>query len=417
MNRLPFELQLGFRYTRAKRRNGFISFISFSSIAGIALGIMALIVVMSIMNGFQYELRERILSMTAHMQVTGYDGRLPHWEVVAKRIEGTPHVLGMAPVIEEQAMLSHHKAVKGVMVRAIDPEWEPRVSKLNHHMQSGDFAALRQQKYGILLGKDLAEELGVRVGDKVTLIAPEASVTVMGVIPRFKRFTVVGIFSVDMYEYDAGLAVMHIRDAAKVYRYPPDTVSALTLKLDDLFAVEAVRKALAERLDETYYTVDWTQRHANFFRAVQMEKRMMFIVLALIIMVAAFNIVSMMVMVVTDKQSDIAVLKTLGATPLSIQVMFMVQGIIIGMTGTVIGVALGVLLALNIDVVVPFMEQLFGFHFFPPDVYYISEVPSKLEWSDVESVALLAFALTVLATLYPAWRAARIQPAEALRYE
>ncbi len=417
MNRLPFELQLGFRYTRAKRRNGFISFISFSSVAGIALGVMALIVVMSIMNGFQHELRERILGMTAHMQVTGYGGRLYQWQQVAQRLEGLPHVVGMAPVIEEQAMLSHAKAVKGVMIRAIDPAWESQVSSIDRGMKAGQLSDLETKRYGILLGKDLAEALGVRVGDKVTLIAPEASVTVMGVMPRFKRFTVAGIFSVGMYEYDAGLAVMHIRDAAKVYRYPEGAVSALTLKLDDLFAVQTVRKALATRLGATYYTVDWTQRHANFFRAVQMEKRMMFIVLALIIMVAAFNIVSMMVMVVTDKQSDIAVLKTLGVTPLSIQLVFMVQGVIIGTLGVLIGVGLGVALALNIDVVVPFIEQLFGFHFFPPDVYYISQVPSKLAWSDVESVALLAFVLTVLATLYPAWRAAKVQPAEALRYE
>uniref|UniRef100_UPI002583FBFD FtsX-like permease family protein n=1 Tax=Alcanivorax sp. TaxID=1872427 RepID=UPI002583FBFD len=271
--------------------------------------------------------------------------------------------------------------------------------------------------YGILLGKELAESLGVTVGDKVTLIAPEASITVVGVLPRFKRMMVVGIFSAGMYEYDAGLAVMSIADARKIYRYPKDTVTALTLRLDDLFAVEAVRKALAQRLSETLYTIDWTQRHANFFKAVHMEKRMMFIVLALIIMVAAFNIVSMMVMVVTDKQADIAILKTLGATPGSIMLLFMVQGVAIGAVGILIGVTAGVALALNLEVVVPFIEHLLGIRFFPPDIYYISEVPSRLEGGDVEAVAILAFLLTLAATLYPSWRAARIQPAEALRYE
>lgn len=417
MNRLPFELQLGLRYTRAKRRNGFISFISFSSIAGIALGVMALIVVMSIMNGFQHELRERILSLTAHMEITGYQQRLHDWQAVAQQIKGVPHVVASAPVIEEQAMLAHGKVVKGVIVRGVDPKREPNVSKLARDMVQGQLQSLDKRRYGILLGRDLSESLGVTVGDKVTLIAPQASMSIVGVMPRFKRMTVVGIFSVGMYEYDAGLAVINIRDAAKIYRYPKDTVSALVLRLDDLFAVHDVRQGLSARLSETLYTVDWTQRHANFFRAVQMEKRMMFIVLALIIMVAAFNIVSMMVMVVTDKQSDIAVLKTLGASPGQIQLIFMIQGLVIGLSGTLMGVVLGVVLALNLDVVVPFIEQLFGFHFFPPDVYYISNVPSRLAWSDVEAVALLAFVLTLLATLYPAWRAAHVQPAEALRYE
>ncbi len=416
MNNLPYELQLGFRYTRAKRRNGFISFMSFSSMAGIALGVMALIVVMSVMNGFQVELRERILSMTAHMQITGYDQRLRNWKQVYEQVQGTPHVVGAAPLIQEQSMLAFGRNVTGAMVWGVDPAYENQVAKLDAAIKDGRLDELNKHRYGIYLGKDLAEKLGVQKGGKVTLIAPEASTTLLGVMPRFKRFTVLGTFSVGMYEYDAGLAVVHIRDAAKVFRYG-NAVSSLVLKLDDLFAIQSVRQALAKRLDETLYVVDWTQQHRNFFKAVQMEKRMMFLVLALIIMVAAFNIVSMMVMVVTDKQSDIAVLRTLGATPLSIQLMFMVQGLIIGTAGTLLGVVLGVALALNLDVVVPWIEQTFGFHFFPPDVYYISEVPSKLAWTDVEGVALLAFVLTLLATLYPSWRAARIQPAEALRYE
>ena len=416
MNNLPYELQLGIRYTRAKRRNGFISFMSFSSMAGIALGVMALIVVMSVMNGFQVELRERILSMTAHMQITGYDQRLRNWKQVYEQVKGVPHVVGAAPLIQEQSMLAYGRNVTGAMVWGVDPAYENQVAKLDDAIKEGGLAALNTHRYGIFLGRDLAEKLGVHKGDKVTLIAPEASATLLGVMPRFKRFTVLGTFSVGMYEYDAGLAVVNIRDAAKVFRYG-DAVSSLVLKLDDLFAIQPVRDALAQRLDDTLYVVDWTQQHRNFFKAVQMEKRMMFLVLALIIMVAAFNIVSMMVMVVTDKQSDIAVLRTLGATPASIQLVFMVQGLLIGTAGTLLGIVLGVTLALNLDVVVPWIEQTFGFHFFPPDVYYISEVPSKLAWSDVERVALLAFVLTLLATLYPSWRAARIQPAEALRYE
>ena len=419
MNALPFELQLGLRYTRARRRNGFISFISFSSIVGIALGVMALIVVMSIMNGFQHELRARILSMTAHMKVTGPDNRLRHWDQVMEKVRGVPHVKGMAPVIEEQAMLTFHKAVKGVLVRGIDPRYESNVTQLAQHLEKGvTLQDLETHRYGVFLGQELADALGVRPGDKVTLIAPEASLTIMGVMPRMKRLTVLGTFRVGMYEYDAALAILHVRDAARIYRYPPTAVSALALRLDDPFAVYPVREALAQRLaGQELVTMDWSQLHANFFKAVHMEKRMMFIVLALMIMVAAFNIVSMMVMVVTDKESDIAVLRTMGATPASIQAIFIVQGLIIGMTGTLMGVLLGVLLALNLDVVVPFIEHLFGFRFFPPDIYYISEVPSRLEWSDVGAVAGLAFGLTLLATLYPAWRAGRVQPAEALRYE
>ena len=416
MNNLPYELQLGIRYTRAKRRNGFISFMSFSSMAGIALGVMALIVVMSVMNGFQVELRERILSMTAHMQITGYDQHLRNWKQVYEQVKGVPHVVGAAPLIQEQSMLAYGRNVTGAMVWGVDPAYENQVAKLDTAIKEGGLDALNSHRYGIFLGRDLAEKLGVHKGDKVTLIAPEASATLLGVMPRFKRFTVLGTFSVGMYEYDAGLAVVHIRDAARVFRYG-DAVSSLVLKLDDLFAIQPVRQALSQRLDDTLYVVDWTQQHRNFFKAVQMEKRMMFLVLALIIMVAAFNIVSMMVMVVTDKQSDIAVLRTLGATPTSIQLVFMVQGLLIGTAGTLFGIILGVALALNLDVVVPWIEQTFGFHFFPPDVYYISEVPSKLAWADVEGVALLAFVLTLLATLYPSWRAARIQPAEALRYE
>ncbi len=416
MFKFPFELFLGLRYTRAKRRNGFISFISLSSMLGIALGVTALITVMSIMNGFQEELRSRILGMTAHMTVMEYDRKLSNWQPLYQVLKTLPHVEGVAPNITAEAMLTHKGEVQGVMVRGIDPELEPQVSDIGSKMEAGNLMALKVQPYGMIVGAELAAKLDVKLGDKITLIAPQGSVSPMGLLPRLKRFTVVGIFHAGMYEYDSGLVLINLKDAQKVFKFR-NRISGLQLKLDDLFITQTVRKEIASRVDRPLYVRDWTQEHANFFRAVNMEKKMMFIVLALIIMVAAFNIVSTMVMVVTDKQRDIAVLRTLGASPLSIQWIFMTQGLVIGVIGAVLGLVGGVSLSLNIHTIVPFIENLFGFKFFPPDVYYISEVPSHLEWSDVWSVTILAFVLTLLATLYPAWRASRVQPAEALRYE
>lgn len=417
MFKLPFEWLLGLRYIRAKRRNGFISFISMSSMIGIGLGVMALITVMSIMNGFQQELRERILGMTAHMTLSESHQRLSHWQGLYEVVKHHPDVVGAAPNIMEQGMLTHGERVKGVMIRGVLPEYEQQVSDLAKNMVIGDMTALQAKAFGIVLGFDLAQSLGVSVGDKVTLVAPQGSISPVGILPRIKRLTVVGLFEAGMHEYDSGMAFLHIEDAATIFKYQADEVSALQLKLTDLFLVGQVRRELAESMDQSLFIRDWTQQHANFFKAIQMEKRMMFIVLALIIMVAAFNIVSTMVMVVTDKQKDIAVLRTIGASPLSIQTIFMIQGLVIGVLGALLGLLGGVLLSLNLDVIIPFIENLFGFQFFPADVYYISEVPSKLEWSDVWAVSGLAFVLTLLATLYPAWRASRIQPAEALRYE
>ena len=416
MFKFPFELFLGLRYTRAKRRNGFISFISLSSMLGIALGVTALITVMSIMNGFQEELRSRILGMTAHMTVMEYDRKLSNWQPLYQVFKTLPHVEGVAPNVTAEAMLTHKGEVQGVMVRGIDPKLEPQVSNIGSKIEEGSLMDLQNQPYGMIVGAELAAKLDVKLGDKITLIAPQGSVSPMGLLPRLKRFTVVGVFHAGMYEYDSGLVLIRMQDAQKVFKFR-DRISGLQLKLDDLFVTNVVRKEIANRVDRPLYVRDWTQEHANFFRAVNMEKKMMFIVLALIIMVAAFNIVSTMVMVVTDKQRDIAVLRTLGATPLSIQWIFMTQGLVIGVIGAVLGLIGGVTLSLNIHTIVPFIENLFGFKFFPPDVYYISEVPSHLEWSDVWSVTILAFVLTLLATLYPAWRASRVQPAEALRYE
>ena len=417
MFKLPFEWLLGLRYIRAKRRNGFISFISMSSMIGIALGVTALITVMSIMNGFQQELRERILGMTAHMTISQAQNSLQSWESLYEMVKQHPDVVGAAPNIEEQGMLSFQQRVKGVMVRGVMPSVEPEVSDIESNMLSGSLSDLTSKGYNIILGLDLAQNLGVTVGDKVTLIAPQGSVSPVGVLPRIKRLTVVGLFEAGMYEYDSGMAFVHIDDAATIFKYADGEVGGLQLKLNDLFIVGQVRQQIGLVLNQGYYIRDWTQQHANFFKAIQMEKRMMFIVLALIIMVAAFNIVSTMVMVVTDKQKAIAVLRTIGASPMSIQAIFMIQGLVIGTLGAVLGLAGGIALSMNIDVIVPFIENLFGFQFFPADVYYISQVPSKLEWPDVWSVSGLAFVLTLLATLYPAWKASRIQPAEALRYE
>ncbi len=416
MFKLPFELLLGYRYTRAKRRNGFISFISLSSILGIALGVTALITIMSIMNGFQTELRDRILGMTAHMTLSEARDRLSDWESLYAKVKTIPKVEGAAPNIMEKGMLTRGDRVRGVLIRGILPEYEVEVTDIESKMVVGSMSDLKALEYSIILGSELALSLGVGVGDKVTLLAPQGSISAMGIIPRIKRFTVVGMFTAGMFEHDSGVALIHLTDAQRVFKYR-DKVSGLQLQLTDMFDLDEVRQSIGEITDETLFVRDWTQQHANFFKAIEMEKRMMFIVLTLIIMVAAFNIVSTMIMVVTDKQKDIAVLRTLGASPLSIQTIFIIQGLIIGIAGTLLGLAGGISLSLNIDVIVPFIERILGITFFPPDIYYISVVPSELAWREVRMVAGVAFGLTLLATLYPAYRASKTQPAEALRYE
>lgn len=416
MFKVPFELLLGYRYTRAKRRNGFISFISLSSMVGIALGVFALITVLSIMNGFQQELRDRILGMTAHMTLSEQQNRLESWQSLYDDVTKLKHVTGAAPNVIGQGMLTYGDNVKGVLVRGVLPKYEPEVADIESKMLEGHLVDLKPREYGIIIGAELAHSLGVSMGSKVTMVAPQGSVSPMGVIPRVKRFTVIGIFEAGMFEYDSGLAIIHMNDAQKVFK-TKGKVTALQIKLDDMFEVATVRNDIGEKIDKILYTRDWTQQHANFFQAIQMEKRMVFIFLMLIIMVAAFNIVSTMVMVVTDKQKDIAVLRTIGATPGSIQTIFIIQGLIIGIVGSVSGAVLGVIASLNIDVIVPFFETVFGFKFFPADIYYISTIPSNLLWSDVWLVSGIAFIMTLLATLYPARRASKIQPAEALRYD
>ncbi len=415
-----FEWFVGLRYTRAKRKNHFISFISTTSMIGIALGVAALIVVLSVMNGFQEELRARILGVAAHVQITQANQRLSDWQELQNKVIHAPHVQAAAPFVMAQAMLSGTDAVQGTIVRGVLPEYEKKVSELSSAMKIGQLQQLKAGEFGIILGADLAQNLGVVVGDKITVMAPQGQVTPAGMVPRIKQFTLVGLFQIGMYEYDAGLALIHIEDAAKLFQMG-DQVSGLRLKLDDLFLAPQVTHQLAETTladyPETYYLTDWTQEHANFFRAVQMEKRVMFIILTLIVAVAAFNIVSTLVMAVADKRADIAILRTFGASPQSIMRIFVIQGAMIGFVGTVLGGLFGVLIALNIGTIVPFIEHLFHVEFLAKDVYYISELPSHLLWSDVLTIMLLSLGLSLLATLYPSWKASKMQAAEALRYD
>jgi lipoprotein-releasing system permease protein len=413
----PYELAVGLRYTRSRKgsgRNAFISFIALISMAGIALGVAALIVVLSVMNGFQQELRNRILSVASHIEIRGIP-ELADWPAVASLARANPRVTAAAPYVLGQGMLSAGEANRGVIVRGIDPALEDTVADIGRSMRFGRLADLAPGEFGIVLGAELARALGLRVGDGVVLITPQGTVTPAGTLPRVRSFRVVGIFEVGMYEYDSGLALVHVDDARRLYRI--DGVSGVRLKLDDLFAAPSVARELARSLPGPAELRDWTQSHANFFRAVAIEKRMMFIILTLIVAVAAFNIVSAQVMVVTDKQADIAILRTMGAAPSSILAIFVIQGALIGVIGTLIGVAAGVALAKNIDVVVPAIERLFNVQFLDKSVYYISDLPSDLQWPDVTTVAAIALVLALVATLYPAWRAASVNPAAALRYE
>jgi lipoprotein-releasing system permease protein len=415
-----YEYLIGLRYTRARNRasgrNHFISFISLISMAGIGLGVAALIVVLSVMNGFQKELRARILGVASHVQITGPDSRLAGWNAVVEGARKHPLVEAAAPYVNAQAMLSTGSLVRGSVVRGILPSEEARVAEIGQQMQSGRLDNLKSGEFGIILGSELAKALAVRTGGQVTLIAPQGLVTPAGLLPRLKQFTVVGIFEIGMFEYDSSLALIHMEDAQRLYQMGDD-VSGVRLKLTDLFQSRPVARDLTTSLKGDFYISDWTRSHANFFRAVQIEKNVMFIILTLIVAVAAFNIVSTLVMVVTDKQADIAILRTLGATPASIMKIFIVQGALIGVIGTLIGVAAGVLLALNVDVVVPFLEGMFNVKFLSKEVYYITDLPSDLQRSDVITVGLVSLVLSLAATLYPSWRASRVNPAEALKYE
>jgi lipoprotein-releasing system permease protein len=416
--KLPYEWQIGWRYTRAGKRttgNGFISFIALVSMSGIALGVAALIVVLSVMNGFQKEVRDRMLSVLAHVEIFSPTGSMPDWQLTAKEARQNKEVIGAAPYVEAQALLTRQDAVSGVALRGVDPSLEPEVSDIGKEMRAGRLADLVPGDFCIVLGADLAASLGVTAGDKITLVAPEGTITPAGMLPRLKQFTVVGVFESGHYEFDSTLALINIRDAQALFRLPAPT--GVRLKLKDMQRAPEVAHQLARTLSGDLYIRDWTQQNKTWFSAVQIEKRMMFIILTLIIAVAAFNLVSSLVMTVTNKQADIAILRTLGAQPGSIMKIFVVQGVTIGFVGTALGVAFGCLIAWSIPWLVPMIEHLLGIQFLPPSVYFISELPSELVPGDVLKIGVIAFVLSSLATLYPSWRGAKIRPAEALRYE
>ena len=383
---------------------------------GIALGVAALIVVLSVMNGFQKELRTRILGVAAHVEISADNNLLSNWKTVESVAMKNPEVVASSPYVLAQGMLSLDQSVQGVFIRGILPEAEDRVADIGRHMKKGSLSNLKPGEFGIVLGSEVARSIGASMGDKVILIAPQGQVTPAGILPRLKQFTVVGLFEVGMFEFDSGLALIDLSDAQRLYRMG-DVVTGVRLKLRDLDLAPQVSEQLSSKLPQEDIVTDWTRQHANFFRAVKIEKNVMFIILFLIVAVATFNIVSTLVMMVTDKQSDIAILRTLGSSPSSIMKIFVVQGALIGVIGTLLGVFSGVVVAVNIDVIVPFIEHVFHTQFLAKDVYYISEVPSSLEGSDVASITMLSLALSFLATLYPSYRASRVNPAEALRYE
>ena len=417
-SQLPFELRIGWRYTRAgrsTRRNGFISFISGISMLGIALGVAALIIVLSVMNGFQKEVRDRMLSVVSHIEIDSPSGALLDAEQTMRQARAHPEVVGAAPFISMQALLARGEDMKGALVRGIDPALEPQVTDMAGGAQQAVLARLVPGSFGVVLGGELARSMGVRAGDQVTLIAPGGQVTPAGVVPRLKQMTVVGTFESGHYEYDATLVFVHIEDAQRIFRL--EGPSGVRLKLLDLQDARSVARELAARLGPDLYVRDWTQQNRTWFAAVQVEKRMMFIILTLIVAVAAFNLVSTLVMSVTDKRADIAILRTLGASPMSIMGIFVVQGAMVGIIGTLAGLLLGLGVALNIDVIVPALEHALGAHFLPQDIYLISRMPSDPRAADIVPVALISLVLSFVATLYPSWSASRVNPAEALRYE
>jgi len=411
----PYEAFIGLRYVRAKRRNHFISFISMTSMVGVALGVLALITVLSVMNGFEKELTDRILGMASHATIVSRDRIFSDWRDLAEKIDHHPSIKGIAPYFQAEGMLVYAGNVNGTVVRGILPEEEPKVSVIAERMVAGSFDGLRAGRFDMIIGAELARALGAGIGDKITLVAPQTNVTPAGIMPRLKQFTVAGIFEIGMHEFDSALALIHLDDARRLFRN--HGAAGLRLRTDDIFRAPEISREILKDLPGQYWVVDWTQRHANFFRALRTEKTVMFVILTLIVAVAAFNIISTLVMVVTDKQADIAVLRTIGASPGSIMKIFIIQGVVIGVVGIVLGVIGGVWLASNVETLVPAIEEFFHVKFLSPDVYYISELPSDMHWEDVLIISFVAFMFCLLATLYPAWRAAKTHPAEALRYE
>ncbi|MEH6823468.1 MAG: lipoprotein-releasing ABC transporter permease subunit [Motiliproteus sp.] len=412
----PLSLYIGWRYTGAKRRNNFISFISLVSTLGLTLGVAVLILVLSVMNGFDRELRQRILGMVPHATLSGYQQDLTDWQALIARISKHPKVEGAAPYIEAQGMLTNRGQVQGTLVYGIDPDYEQKVSIIGQHMQQGDITALQAGEFGIVLGDILSRILGAQVGDKVTLVLPEASISVAGVFPRLKRFTVVGVFKVGA-ELDASMAYIHLQDAAKLKRMSSGAIEGVRLKLDNLFDAPAEVRRIAAVEGGRLRASDWTRTHGNLFQAIQLEKKMIGLLLFIIIAVAAFNIVSTLIMVVTDKRSDIAILRTMGVSSATIMRIFIIQGGVIGSFGTLVGTGLGILLSLTVTDLIAWVEQLFNFQILSAEVYFISYLPSELRWDDVIIICSSSLAISLLATIYPAYRAAQTKPAEALRYE
>ncbi|BAP80430.1 LolC/E family lipoprotein releasing system,transmembrane protein [Pseudomonas sp. MT-1] len=412
----PLSVYIGARYTRARRRSLFVSFISFTSMIGLALGVLVMIVVLSVMNGFDYEMRSRVLGMVPHATI---ESSIPidDWPTLAERLAQHPQVAAVAPFIQTQGLLTHRGQVTKILINAVDPVIEPEVSIVGQFFREGTLADLAPGEFGIVIGDKAANTLGVGVGDKVTFVAPEVTVTPAGVFPRMKRFTVRGIFHVGAGEIDGYVAMANISDLARLHRWQPDQVQGLRLRFVDLFQAPRISWELAAQLGDDFYSRDWTRTHGNLYQAIRMEKAMIGLLLLLIVAVAAFNIISTLVMVVTDKRGDIAILRTLGATPRQIMAIFMVQGTVIGVVGTLVGALLGIFAALNVSSWVAALERLIGHKFLSADVYFIDYLPSRLMTADVVQVCVAALILSFFATLYPAWRAARTQPAEALRYE
>ena len=414
---LPYEWQIGLRYTRAGKksgRNSFISFISLISMTGIGLGVAALIIVLSVMNGFQKEVRDRMLSVVSHIEVLDANGAMSDWQATAREALQNQHIKAAAPYVEGQALILAD-TMRGVMVRGILPDQEPSVSDVVSKIKQGSFASLNEGEFNVVIGKDLAQALDAKLGDKITLAVPQGQVTPAGVTPRLKSFTVTGIFEAGHYEYDIGVVYVQMDDAQKLFRLVGP--SGIRLRVDDLLQAPSIARELAATLSGNMLLRDWSQQNRNYFAAVKTEKRMMFIILTLIIAVAAFNLVSTLVMTVRDKQADIAILRTLGATPGSIMKIFMVQGSMVGTLGTLLGVGCGVLVALNIPDIVGFLEHLFGIQFLDKNIYFISSVPSDLHWDDVMTIGGMALLFALLSTIYPSYRASSVKPAEALRYE
>ncbi|HXA92651.1 MAG TPA: lipoprotein-releasing ABC transporter permease subunit [Steroidobacteraceae bacterium] len=414
--RTTYEWLIGTRYLRSTHRRGFVSFVALMSVLGLTLGVAVLIVVLSVMNGFERELRNRILSVTSHATLMGLEGTLEDWRSARAAALRQPGVVAAAPYIEEQAMLAHGQHVIGTLVRGVLPEEERQTTGLAQHLTRGRIEALQPGSYRIILGSALARELDVGVGSSLVLIAPEGTATPSGIMPRMRRFEVAGLFESGMYEFDSGLALINMTDAARVYRLD-DRASGIRLALQDPWRAPSLVRALALALGGGFYVSDWTRSHANFFRSIEITKSMMFVILLMIVGVAAFNIIATLVMIVKEKQTDIAILRTLGAGPRNMLFTFALQGVFIGLAGTLLGAALGILIAHNLQSLVHDLEHALGTHFLDARVYYMSDLPAYVEWMDVVRICSVAFALCALATIYPAWRASRTAPAEALRHD